>query len=257
MRRLVSQTAPAEKMTWFSWTPSSISSVPLAMRTSSCKRTGRNDRLELRPSGRERRLLDRKAIRVRRGHDELGALEAHEHPGENGPRLVAGGCPADLVDRLEQRLRLDAMQRDVEWRQSRKVLGAVHVEPRRVAPRRHREHALAFLVRERHRVVGQQPHEIGEKTSWHDDARVSRDLAADRRPQRDLHVRRREGEPVVLGLEQDAAEDLHRSARRNRSSDDAQSSGELGLRAGDAERGVGRHVCAHYLKNKIVEVVGV
>ena len=101
-----------------------------------------------------------------------------------------------------------------------------------------------------HRVRRKEPHEIGEKASGHDDAGVSSDLASDRRAQRDLHVRRGEREPVVLGLEQDSAEDLHRSARRDRSRDHAESRGELGLRTGDAKRGVGRHVCSHYWKKQ-------
>ena len=42
------------------------------------QRAGRDDRLELRPAGRQRRLLDGEPVRVGRSHDELLALEAHE-----------------------------------------------------------------------------------------------------------------------------------------------------------------------------------
>ena len=70
------------------------------------------------------------------------------------------------------------MKLNVERRKPRKVLCAVDVQARRVTPGRHRQHAVAFLVDERHGVVGKETHEIGEKASGHDDARIPSDLTA-------------------------------------------------------------------------------
>ena len=89
MRRDASQTSPAEKMTWFSCTPTPISSTSPAMRASSCQRAARDDRLEVCGSAAKRRLLDREAVRVGRGHDELVAGELDEDAGQHRARLVA------------------------------------------------------------------------------------------------------------------------------------------------------------------------
>ena len=128
--------------------------LPAAGETSELlQRAGGNDRVELRARLAECRLLHGEPVRVRRGHDQLIAFEANEDTREHRPRFVARRCAADLLDRLEKRRRLDLLQWDVEWRKSRKVLGAVDVQAGRVAPGRDRENAVSLLVRRRNRVV--------------------------------------------------------------------------------------------------------
>ncbi len=208
------------------------------------------------PAG-QGRLLDREPVRVGRSHDELVAFEADEDPREHRSRLVARRSSTDLVDRREESTRFDAVKLDVERGEPRKVLRAVDVQAGRMAPGRHGQHAVAFLVDERHGVVGKKPHEIGEEAPGNHDARIACDLTAQRRAQRDLHVGGREREPAFLGTQKDPAEDLDGAARRDSSRDHTQRGCEVALRARDAKRGVGRHVCTHYWKNKTVVVVGV
>ena len=231
MRRLVSHTSPAEKMTWFSCTPSSTSSARAGEACELLERAGGNDRVELGAARGERRLLHGEAIRVGRGHDQLVAFEPNEDAGQHRPRLVSRSRAADLLDRRQERGGVDLLQRDVERRESREVLGAVDVQPRRVLARRDGEDAVAFLVCQRDRLVGQEPNEIGEEAARDDDARVAFDLPVERRADRDLHVGRGEREPAVLGLKQDPAEHLHGAASRDGTRHDGQRGRELGLRA--------------------------
>ena len=205
-----------------------------------------DDRVELGPARRERRLLHGQTIRVGRGHDQLVAFEADQNAGQDGPRLVSRRRAADLLDRGEERAGVDLLQGDVERRESREVLGAVDVQPRRVLAGGDGKDALALVVCERDRLVGQEPNEIGEEASRDDDARVAFDLSLERRPDRDLHVGRGEGELPFLGVQQDPSEHLHGAASRHSTRHDGQCCRELGLLAGDAKRG-GRHgVCVHY-----------
>jgi hypothetical protein len=51
---------------------------------------------------------------------------------------------------------------------------------------------------------------------------------------------------VALGLEEDAAEDLHGATGGNGTGDDGKRRREISLSAGDAKRGSGGDVCVHY-----------
>ena len=90
------------KTTWFSWTPSWISSAPAAEARQLLERAGRDDRLELRQRALDGGLLDREPVRVGCRHHELARLELDEDAGQHGPALVARRRAADTRDRLER-----------------------------------------------------------------------------------------------------------------------------------------------------------
>ena len=105
---------------------------------------------------------------------------------------------------------------------------------------------VALVVRQRHLVVREEADEVGEQPSRDDDLGVAVDLAGERRTDRDLHVGRGKREVVALGLEEDAAEDLHGATGRDGTGDDGERRCEIGLSTGDAKRGSGGDVCVHY-----------
>ncbi len=147
---------------------------------------------------------------------ELVAFEADEDAGQDRPRLVARSRATDLLDRREERSRVDLLQA------GRRAAGAAG-SPRRcrrsaatrglpdVTERTPSPSSYASVTD----VVGQEPHEIGEEATRDDDARVAFDLARERRADRDLHVGRGEREPPLLGVQQDPSEHLHGAASRD------------------------------------------
>ena len=127
------------------------------------------------------------------------------------------------------------MQWNIGRWKPREVLGAVHVQSRRVTPGGNPEHTLAFLVRQRHHVVGKQPAEVGQQPARNHDATVSDDVTDDRRAQRDLHIGRRQRKRAFLASEEDPTQDLHCAPRREAPRDDAERGREILPRAGGAD----------------------
>ena len=80
------------------------------------------------PADVELGLLDGHPVRVGRGHREARALEADEDAGQDGPGLVARGGARYALHRVEQRRGLDLVQRHVDRREAREVLGGEHVD---------------------------------------------------------------------------------------------------------------------------------
>ncbi len=183
----------------------------------------------------EPRLLDGQAIRVRGRHGQPVAFELDEDAGEDRARLVARRRPRDLLDGREQRRCGDRVERNVGRWEPWEVLGAVHVQSRRVTPGSDAEHALAFLVRQRHHVVGKQPAEVGQQPARNHDATVSGDVTSDSGPQRDLHVGRRQRERAFLAAEEDPTQNLHGAPRREAARDDPERGCQILRRAGGAD----------------------
>ena len=151
MRRLVSQTSPAPKMTWFSWTPSRTSSLPAARRASSWSARAGMIASRSAPPVVELRLLDREPVGVRRRHHEPVALEATRIPVRTGRDSSRDAARATFSIVPSSAGAAIVCSVDVRRRQAREVLRAVDVEPRGVAPGGDREDAVALLVGERHR----------------------------------------------------------------------------------------------------------
>ena len=187
-----------------------------------------DDRVERDAACFERRLLHGEPVRVRRSHDELVAGQADENPCEHGSRLVARRSARHLVDRRQELRRSDRVELAVDRRQAREVLRAVYVEPRRVAARGHGEDAVALLVHERHVLVRQQSREVREELPGNDDGAVSCHLAGDRRPERDLHVRRGEQQAPFFATDEDPAQHLDGTSRRETPRDGRERRGEIG-----------------------------
>ncbi len=91
------------------------------------ERSRRDDRLELGQRAGKRGLLDGQPVGVRRGHDELARLEAHEDARENRAALVARRRATDPRDGLEEHLGVHLLQRY-----------GVEVRAGSGSPRRHR-----------------------------------------------------------------------------------------------------------------------
>ena len=75
--------------------------------------------------------------------------------------------------------------------------------------------AFVGAVLDRHFGGRKQAREVDEQLARDDDCAVTFDLRGERRAQRELHVGGGELEPVAVRPQQDAGEDLHRSAGRN------------------------------------------
>ncbi len=225
-------------------------SVPAARRASSCSARAGMIASSSGPDSPELRLLHRQPVGVGGGHREPAPLELHEDSREHRPRLVARGSACDLLDRAEKRRRFDRVELHIDAREAREVFRAEHVDLGRVAAGLDLEHSVGRLVRERHAVVREELHQVGEQPAGNDDSPVALDVAGDGSAERDLHVRRGESQLAVLGLEQDPGQNLHRAARGKTSRDNAERSCELVARAGHLECGGRSYVCVHYLLKK-------
>ena len=111
MRRVVSQAPSMPKTTWFSCTPSCISSAPAAMRASSCSARAGMIASRSGERARERRLLDREPVGVGRRHDELARARTGRgcRSARAGSRRATRERPT-RADRLQQRLAVDLVQ---------------------------------------------------------------------------------------------------------------------------------------------------
>ena len=106
MRRLVSHTSPAEKITWFSWTPSSTSSLPAAMRTSSWSARAGMIASRSGPDAESGVSFTASRYESVAAITSLSPSKRTRTPVRTG-RDSSREARADLVDRLEERRRLD------------------------------------------------------------------------------------------------------------------------------------------------------
>ena len=210
------------KTTWFSCTPSSSSSPSWAIRASSPSARAGTIASSSGTVALERGLLHREPVRVGRGHHELAGLEAHEDPGQHRARLVARRGAADPRDRRRAASR--GRPRAARPPRPRAAAGS---------PRRCRCAAGSSPSRESNldrRLLGRCSIATSASGSsrtrstssrpGHDDRALVLDLRVERRPQRELHVGRRELELAACGAQQDAGEDLDGRPRRDAARDD-------------------------------------
>jgi hypothetical protein len=151
-------------------------------------------------------LLDGQPVAVRGDHAQLAAEDRHEHTGEDGPRLVARSCAADLVERLHEGLAADHERAaHVEGGRLREVAGRPRVERELGAAGRHLGHSLGGF--NDHLFAGQVADDIAQEPRRHDDLTLLLDRGGHGRLDGDLHVGGEEVEASFGGLQEDARED--------------------------------------------------
>ena len=199
---------------------------------------GRDDGLGVAARTGQRGLLDREPVGVRGGHRHGAVAELHQDAGQHRTGLVLRRRPGDVVDRRDERGAIDGERGPRRLGEMREVLGALRVERvlARAAGELHRSAAGRLL--ERHGLLRQRADDLEKQPSCeHRRARLG-DVCLKARPDRELHVGRRElDRSAGLGADEDAGEDLDGRALRHPAGHDLETIEQVFLRTDDLHAG--------------------